>query len=788
MDPEKRENVSGYLKKKKGSGFCRIFGNTNLRWFEVIFSSKVVGYKVTKSDKKFKEMITFNNVVDFINTPPNEDKQVCEWRFGFQILTKKKRFILFCQTENEHKKWCYAFDIILKRVPEAFPKIKESLFRKALDYFYKPYIKTVEAQKKKKLEEEREKQRQEEERRKKIKEQEEEEKRNLMLKKQKEAKEEEMRLKVEEERRRLEKEAKEAEKSENKLYDLQHESILFEASENILGYADECKEDGNYSTLNKSLNKSLNRTQSKVEEFLNKSLNNSALNFKDDFNDWNFYNDFDEKINEDELILYNPISKETYKNRNKPIDEESSLNNKSSAANEINNLFRKTSEIQQITLNITSTKEDFTNNQSDRIEVNSPLELESNSESTNTKPVEYVYQVPKSDNCDDKSVNQKYKKPKYFKKQAKTKELNISAVETSYNNNELLEQTLKSHVDPDIGKSLITSIPLNVYENNSQKLFESHTKEINKPEVENLNYPKVNFAVGGKPVKSNKDMDLNYVNYVTNPNKFNKEEIVDVEINDSEGKDNWFNDENRKSNNSINEIYSHGRKLNLDSLNNSFNDKKNFSINYNDDTNNEMNLSLGELSIGNYPLDNSFTKNDKVDQIENQDKDNFENNSNIVDEIFPPENKNNFDSFKIGSKEEGEENHMTVKKSPIIKKVSLFEDIFGEDDEFEGVIRKKSVNETLTADKRNIKKASTPTASNSNTSSVFTKNYEKEISTLETLKRSITKQESLKHSDYAANNKEFMTNEILSGNEFSFEVKEKKSLNESFVEDFDQDW
>jgi hypothetical protein len=64
MEYQKREDMCGFLKKKKGSGFCRMFGSTNLRWFELHFKEKIFGYKETKNDKKFKESL-YNTLIRF---------------------------------------------------------------------------------------------------------------------------------------------------------------------------------------------------------------------------------------------------------------------------------------------------------------------------------------------------------------------------------------------------------------------------------------------------------------------------------------------------------------------------------------------------------------------------------------------------------------------------------------------------------------------------------------------------------------------------------------------------
>ena len=246
---KEREDMCGFLKKKKGSGFFRMFGNTNLRWFVVQYKNKLFGYKNTKTDKILKASHNFSEILDFTTDFPEGEKNMCEWRFGFIVLTERKKYVVYAQSETELKKWTYAFDIILKRVPEAFPMINPEFFRAAIDFIEKPYLREVQQMK---VAMEKERIRKEEEKKLHFKQQKEyeENRRKLVIEeaewlekiqKQEEyeyimkQKEDLIKQQLEESLKR-EKETQiiDKEKNANKLYDIQHESIMTEIDDQIL--------------------------------------------------------------------------------------------------------------------------------------------------------------------------------------------------------------------------------------------------------------------------------------------------------------------------------------------------------------------------------------------------------------------------------------------------------------------------------------------------------------------------------------------------------------------------
>ena len=122
---EKNENVRGYLKKLKNSSFNRIFGTTNLRWFEYNKETQQFGYKESSKDTDFVQFLLLNDITDHHENLTIEEMQSCEWKFGFKVQSLKKNFILFAQSLGEREKWKKLFDVLLKKVVLPPPEKKE---------------------------------------------------------------------------------------------------------------------------------------------------------------------------------------------------------------------------------------------------------------------------------------------------------------------------------------------------------------------------------------------------------------------------------------------------------------------------------------------------------------------------------------------------------------------------------------------------------------------------------------------------------------------------------------
>jgi hypothetical protein len=291
----------------------------------------------------------------------------------------------------------------------------------------------------------------------------------------------------------------------------------------------------------------------------------------------------------------------------------------------------------------------------------------------------------------------KVKKARNFKKKTDKEDVGMMAASgiafndtSSVIKDDPLINSNRNHISRDIAKTLFSNVPFTNYEKSS-------SIKIANREVEELiinNQTNFKFPVEGKLENATK---LNHVNYVTNPNKKN-EIIIENEIE----KDNWFDNKNynkgKKLNNSHNE--NEGKKLSLefnDSLNEAIFDKKNHSYNFNDESDNEMNLSLPSIPI---PNNLSFSKNsDHNNSNSNKDLNNSINNLNnsINNSVQKIEREEHYENpVNISSRYGEAETNWAVKRErgKSLKnkiKSNLFNDMLGDEDEFDMVLSKKSV-------------------------------------------------------------------------------------------------
>lgn len=286
MEVNRRRDVSGYLKKKKHSKFLRMFGATNLRWYEIHFDTKTISYKKKHNHKNWKHTMNFKDIIDFDKSISPQDEKLCDWIYGFRLKTRKREIILFAETDKDFKMWTFAFNLMLKR-PEAFEPLRPKIFVRALEIFEKPYLEAQQRREReeKRLQKEKEelaKQRKEEERLRQIK-------------------EEEDRIKREEDRKnRIDQHYKKEEEKENKLfYDKNHRSIIEEATENVLNDLDSGNKSRQLSTNNFNASFTSN----------NLSKINLNLKVKNELDDWGIYDDLNQKVEFNEYSEANPITK-----------------------------------------------------------------------------------------------------------------------------------------------------------------------------------------------------------------------------------------------------------------------------------------------------------------------------------------------------------------------------------------------------------------------------------------------------------------------------------------------
>jgi len=312
-----RENYGSYLRKRKGSNFHRIFGDTNTRWFYIVYNNEFFGYKNKESDKKIKGLHKFSEVTGIKELIDHGSKNyIKDWRYGLEIDLISKKYLLFAHTEETQRKWLYEFSIVLRLLPESFPSIEMRLFEFALDFYQKPFMEAM----KKEMEEEEFKLKQEKKDKiKRLNEEKErrpkEEQQKYELERHKEE-EEKIRIKNENRKKHLEtilfnkkKKGKKIDEFQRKLsniYDEGCESLIIEAQVKLV-------ENNNYSITKNENNKNYLSGNSNIDYVSN-------FNFKENLNDWDFYDEDNEKISHHNLEKYNPIQRVINANKKPQVE------------------------------------------------------------------------------------------------------------------------------------------------------------------------------------------------------------------------------------------------------------------------------------------------------------------------------------------------------------------------------------------------------------------------------------------------------------------------------------
>jgi len=120
----KKFNVNeyqSYMYKLKSNTMMKVFGNTNLRWFEINNKLKIFGYK--KDDINFKLAHKFKDIKKVIEGIDEAQKNCCEWKYGFSIEFEDRDMAAtyFCETKEIMTNWLTSFKQILKATEEIPP-------------------------------------------------------------------------------------------------------------------------------------------------------------------------------------------------------------------------------------------------------------------------------------------------------------------------------------------------------------------------------------------------------------------------------------------------------------------------------------------------------------------------------------------------------------------------------------------------------------------------------------------------------------------------------------------
>ncbi|MCQ2819378.1 MAG: hypothetical protein MJ252_19120, partial [archaeon] len=111
----------GIVKKKK-TAWTKFFGETNDRYFKIDFQTEKFGYAENEGDHISTEF-TFDELIGVTGELTEEDICVCDWAYGFKVMTEKRDMVLYCEEEADKDAWIQNFNLILKEKRKKFWRV-----------------------------------------------------------------------------------------------------------------------------------------------------------------------------------------------------------------------------------------------------------------------------------------------------------------------------------------------------------------------------------------------------------------------------------------------------------------------------------------------------------------------------------------------------------------------------------------------------------------------------------------------------------------------------------------
>jgi hypothetical protein len=108
--------LEGYMKKKRNKDKQLISEKTSDKYFRLSFEDRKLCYKPNKTQRDWRRELPFESFLKFFATLDKEDKQLCDFPYGVQIMTKdNKKYVFFCKEEEEHYKWVRMLGFIIHK-------------------------------------------------------------------------------------------------------------------------------------------------------------------------------------------------------------------------------------------------------------------------------------------------------------------------------------------------------------------------------------------------------------------------------------------------------------------------------------------------------------------------------------------------------------------------------------------------------------------------------------------------------------------------------------------------
>jgi hypothetical protein len=107
--------LEGYMKKKRNKDKQLSSEKTADKFFRISFEEKMLYYKPNRNMKGWRRQIAFESFLKFFANVDKEDKKICDWQYGFQLMTRDNKYVFFCKEEEEHYQWVRMLGFIIHK-------------------------------------------------------------------------------------------------------------------------------------------------------------------------------------------------------------------------------------------------------------------------------------------------------------------------------------------------------------------------------------------------------------------------------------------------------------------------------------------------------------------------------------------------------------------------------------------------------------------------------------------------------------------------------------------------
>lgn len=107
-----------------------------MRYFKFSLSDKSFSYRDDEDTKEIKMIYIGKDLISFVDSAEKDDLTLSPFKFGFQILTSGKHFVLFAETKDIYSKWIRILNFYFNKIDILNPAVSlsPSQTKKYFDY------------------------------------------------------------------------------------------------------------------------------------------------------------------------------------------------------------------------------------------------------------------------------------------------------------------------------------------------------------------------------------------------------------------------------------------------------------------------------------------------------------------------------------------------------------------------------------------------------------------------------------------------------------------------------